>query len=69
MTMKYRITESPLPISNYVSIIKVTPAKGGGSVVAWSSTFKGKAAEPKEGEDDASLKKLVSGAYTAASRT
>lgn len=65
MNMKYRITDSPLPITAYVSTIKVTPSKDGGSVVTWSSTFKGKDAQPKEGTDDASLKKLVSGVYTS----
>ena len=64
MMMKYRITDSPLPITGYVSTIKVAPLKSGGSVVTWSSTFKGKSAKPKEGEDDASLKKLISGVYT-----
>jgi hypothetical protein len=64
MSMKYRITESPFPIRNYVSTVKVTASKGGGSIVTWSSTFKGKDEKPKEGEDDASLKKLVSGVYT-----
>ena len=64
MMMKYRIIDSPLPITRYVSTIRVAPLKGGGSVVTWSSTFKGKSAKPKEGEDDASVKKLVSGVYT-----
>lgn len=65
MSMKYRITESPFPIRNYVATVKVAASKGGGSIVTWSSTFKGKDEKPKEGEDDASLRKLVSGVYTA----
>lgn len=66
MTMTYRITASPLPITAYRSTIKVTPGANGGSVVSWSGTFKGKDAKPQEGAtDDASLKKLISGVYTA----
>lgn len=66
MSMTYRITDSPLPITAYRSTIKVAPGADGGSVVTWSSTFKGKDAKPQAGAtDDASLKKLISGVYAA----
>jgi carbon monoxide dehydrogenase subunit G len=64
MSMSYRITDGPLPITRYRSTIQVTPANGG-SLLTWSSTFRGKSDPPKEGEDDASLKELISGVYTA----
>jgi len=64
MSMTYQITDSPLPLTEYVATIQVAAAgKNGGSVITWSSTFKGKDAVPKEGTDDASLKKMVSGLY------
>ena len=65
MSMTYQITDSPLPLTDYVATIKVAAGKNGGSVVTWSSTFKGKDAVPKEGADDAGLKKMVSGLYVA----
>lgn len=65
MSMKYRIMDSPFPIRGYVSTLKVAPGKKGGSLVTWSSTFRGKSDKPKEGEDDDALKKLVSGVYGA----
>lgn len=59
MSYKYRITDSPLPVTNYVSTIKVVKSKDGSTVV-WSSTFKAKAGTP-----DAEAKKVISGIYTA----
>lgn len=64
MSMSYRITDGPVPITRYRSTIKVTPANGG-SLVTWSSTFRGKADNPKQGEDDDSLRKLFAGVYNA----
>ena len=55
----YRITDSPLPISDYVSTIQVKGSKSG-CVVTWSSHFKA-----KEGTTDADAVKLVRGVYTA----
>jgi uncharacterized protein YndB with AHSA1/START domain len=54
----YRITDSPLPITDYVSTIQVKAAKSG-SVVLWSSHFKA-----KEGTADADAIKLIRGVYT-----
>lgn len=56
---KYRITDSPLPVTGYVSTLKVTKAKGG-STVTWSSTFKA-----KEGTSDDDARKVISGVYRA----
>ncbi len=58
MNYKYRITDSPLPVTGYVSTIKVVKSKDGSTVV-WSSTFKAKA-----GTSDADAKKVISGIYT-----
>lgn len=59
MAVEYRITDAPLPISDYVSTLKVEKS-GTGSVVTWSSTFKAKAGTP---DDDA--RKLISGVLRA----
>lgn len=56
----YRIDESPLPVTGYVSVLKVSAGKKGGSVVSWSSTFKA-----KDGTPDADAKKAIDGIYTA----
>jgi mxaD protein len=55
----YRITDSPLPVTDYVSTIQVKSSKSG-SVVMWSSHFKA-----KEGTEDAEALKTVRGMYTA----
>jgi Polyketide cyclase / dehydrase and lipid transport len=59
MTYKYRITDSPLPVTNYVSTIVVRKSKDGSTVV-WSSSF-----NAKEGTPDDEAKKVISGIYTA----
>ena len=63
-SLKYRIIESPLPVSGYVSTLVVKSAKGG-SRVEWSSTFRRKDEKPAEGADNAGAKKAVSGIYTS----
>jgi mxaD protein len=55
----YRITDSPLPLTDYASTIQVKAAKSG-CVVIWSSHFKA-----KEGTPDADAVKLIRGIYTA----
>ena len=55
----YRITDSPLPVTDYVSTLQVKAAKSG-SVVIWSSHFKA-----KEGTADADATKTIRGIYTA----
>jgi uncharacterized protein YndB with AHSA1/START domain len=62
---RYRIVDSPLPITNYVSHLSVKPTSNGGSRVTWSATFKRKnpADNPPDAESDAGAVKLVSGVY------
>ena len=58
-TYRYRITESPLPITGYVSTLEVKPNKGGSSVV-WSSNFK-----VEDGASQDEVKKVIAGVYRA----
>jgi hypothetical protein len=58
-TYQYRITESPLPITGYVSTLEVKGNKGGSSVV-WSSNF-----EVKAGASEEEVKKAIAGVYRA----
>ncbi len=63
---RYRIVESPLPITDYASKVTVKPGHGEGmSEVVWSGTFKRKNAadNPPEAESDAGALKLVKGVY------
>ena len=55
----YRIIDSPLPVTEYVSTIQVKGSKSG-CVVHWSSHFKA-----KEGTEDAEALKSIRGIYTA----
>jgi carbon monoxide dehydrogenase subunit G len=55
----YRIMDSPLPVTDYLSTIQVKAAKGG-SVVTWSSHFKA-----KEGTPDADATKMIRDIYRA----
>lgn len=59
MTYSYRILESPLPVKNYASTLKVTRTKTG-STVTWSSTF-----DAKDGTSDDDAKKAMTGVYRA----
>lgn len=59
MSYKYRITDSPLPVTKYVSTIVVRKSKDGSTVV-WSSNF-----EAKKGTPDDEAKKVILGIYTA----
>ena len=63
----YRIiSDSPLPVADYSSTIQVKPGKNGTSVLNWKGKFKRKVADnPPAGQDDASVKKAISGAYQA----
>jgi len=47
-TYSYAITESPLPVDDYVGTIKVTAIADGKSMVTWSSTFDAKNATDEE---------------------
>jgi mxaD protein len=62
----YRIIESPLPITDYASIISVRPGHGDGMTeVIWSGTFKRKntSDSPPDAESDAGVTKLIKGVY------
>jgi len=56
---QYRILESPLPISDYVSKIQVTTSKMGARVT-WSSSFN---VDPGASAED--MKKTIAGVYRA----
>ena len=59
MSYSYAIEKSPLPITKYVSTLKVVPKGSGGSTVQWSSTY-----TPDKGkEKDADT--AISGIYQA----
>jgi hypothetical protein len=58
-TYAYRIIESPLPITDYVSTLEIKQNKAGSSVM-WSSNFKVKA-----GASEEEMKKMISGVYRA----
>jgi mxaD protein len=55
----YRITDSPLPVTDYVSTLQVKPTKNG-SVINWMSHFKA-----KEGSSDEEASKAIRGIYRA----
>lgn len=58
MDYSYKILQSPLPVEDYKSTIKVTKS-GGGSKVSWMGTFKAK------GADDAKAQEVIGGIYDA----
>jgi mxaD protein len=66
-SLTYRILEGVLPVSAYVSTIKVESAASGRSVVEWQGTFKRKspADPPPAGEDDLTATSTITGAYQA----
>jgi mxaD protein len=57
--VQYRIIQSPLPITNYVSSIKVQSTYDGSHVV-WSSTF-----QVDAGAREEDIKKTITGVYRA----
>ena len=57
--MQYRIIESPLPITGYVSTIEVTGNAGGASVT-WRSSFR-----VLPGTPELDIKKAISAVYRA----
>lgn len=61
-TVRYRIVESPLPVADYVSTLKVSEA-GDGASVTWSSTFRRKDEDAQQGADDAAARKIVASIY------
>ena len=59
MNYRYRIIESPLPVTDYVSTINVVKSVGGSTVV-WHSQFRA-----KQGASDEGARKSIDGIYTA----
>jgi len=64
-SFKYKFTDTPFPIKDYVSTLSVKAKKDGTTLVRWSSTFKRKnpADNPPEAENDAAGVKLITGVY------
>jgi hypothetical protein len=58
-TYQYRIIDSPLPITDYVSTLEIKQNKTGSSLM-WSSNFKVEA-----GASEEEMKKTISGVYRA----
>ena len=58
-SFQYRILESPLPISGYVSTIEVKDAKEGSRII-WSSTF-----SVNPGASDEEIRKTIAAVYRA----
>lgn len=56
----YAITESPLPVSGYVSEISVSATEDGKSIVRWTSSF-----DAKKGFADEEAINSISGVYDA----
>lgn len=59
MMYSYAIEKSPLPITSYVSTIKVVPKGDGMSTVEWSSTY-----TPDQGKEEAA-ETAIGGIYQA----
>ncbi|MEM9471108.1 MAG: SRPBCC family protein [Pseudomonadota bacterium] len=59
MSQSYSIVDGPLPVSGYLSTIKVTAGDDGRCTVDWSGEF------DADGADDETAKKIISGIYTA----
>lgn len=55
----YRIIESPLPMSDYVSTLRVEPLRSGGAEVIWEAQFEPAGIEPSQ------LEAMLGGIYTA----
>jgi mxaD protein len=63
MLLKYKIIgDSPFPITNYLSTLYVSKAKGGGTKVIWQGTFNNK---PGSGKTDDEVVEMLNGAYKA----
>ncbi len=59
MSQSYSIVEGPLPVSDYLSTIKVTAGDDGRCTVDWSGKFNA------VGADDETASKIISSIYTA----
>ena len=59
LTLSYSIVKSPLPLENYLAIMKLKDLGGGKCELSWSSTFDPKGAPAEEAQG------VVTGVYTA----
>lgn len=64
MSYSYKIVESPLPLIEYRSSVKVSPVDGG-SEITWSGSYKRRAEKPTKDNDDAAVMGIVGGLYKA----
>jgi hypothetical protein len=63
MLYRYRISgDSPFPVTDYVSTMYVTKARGGGAKVIWQGAFKNK---PGSGKSDEEVVEMLNDAYKA----
>jgi mxaD protein len=71
MAFTYSVIESPLPIDRYMSTMTFKPNASGGTTVTWIGQFsrKNPRANPPEGESDAAMVTLISGAYQTGLQT
>ncbi|MCU0868013.1 MAG: SRPBCC family protein [Burkholderiales bacterium] len=65
LSYSYKIVESPLPLIDYRSSIKVSPAEGGGAEITWSGTYRRRAEKPGKDNDDTAVRGIVDGLYKA----
>lgn len=61
--LSYTIIDSPLPVSDYRSTLRVLPDEAG-SRVEWSSRFRRKAEKPLDGADDAGARRVIHSIYS-----
>ena len=65
LSYKYKIIDSPLPIVEYVSTVRVVSA-GGQTSIVWLATYKRRAKDnPTAEQNDAAMMNLVGGLYKA----
>ena len=66
MTLRYKIVESPLPIVEYVSGMRVVSVGKGTSEIIWTGSYKRRAKDnPGPDANDEAMLKLVGGLYKA----
>lgn len=63
-SLRYTIIDSPLPVSDYRSTLRVLPDPSG-SRVEWSSSFRRKSEKPLDGADDAGAQRVIRSIYTS----
>ncbi len=66
-SFKYKILESPLPVTSYVSTFTVKAGKENTAIVHWAGTFKRKnsADNPPDDQTDDAAKKVITGIYSS----